>query len=125
MTRQERPTHAFVGFFALLASLALFFWSALAKAAPEAHILRVDPRAAQENGNPILTTVIEVVQTKRVANAIGGCSDDRGSGYYRCISSALEQPYALYQPFPFPQENAVFTIKVDDSDQPASYVSHT
>ena len=46
------------------------------------------------------------------------------TGYYRCLSDALEKPYALYQPFPFPQENAVFTVKVDGTDQPASYVSH-
>lgn len=103
--------------------------SATAQAAPEAHILRVDPRAAQENGAPILTTVIELVQTKRISDATANCTDDRGSGYYRCLSDALEKRQALYQPFGaagagFPHENAIFTVKVEGTDQPASYVSH-
>jgi FHA domain len=110
---------------AVLVALVVSVWSSLSFAAPEAHILRVDPRAAQENGTPILTTVIEVVQTKRVNEATAGCVDDRGTGYYRCLSDAMEKPYALYQPFPFPNENAIFTIKVDGSDQVGSYVSHT
>jgi hypothetical protein len=110
---------------ALLATFASLLFGSTAFAAPEAHLLRVDPRAAQENGSPILTTVVEVVQTKRMNEATGGCVDDRGTGYYRCLADSLEKPYALYQPFPFPQENAVFTVKVDGSDQPASYVSHT
>ncbi|MBK9002232.1 MAG: FHA domain-containing protein [Myxococcales bacterium] len=109
---------------------AIAFATSTAKAAPEAHILRVDPRAAQENGAPILTTVIELVQTKRISDATAGCVDDRGTGYYRCLSDALEKPLALYQPFGaagagFPHENAIFTVKVEGTDQPASYVSHT
>jgi hypothetical protein len=108
-----------------LTTLAVLCTTLVAVAAPEAHILRVDPRAAQENGSPILTTVIEVVQTKRVTEATAACVDDRGTGYYRCLADSLEKPYALYQPFPFPSENAVFTVKVDGTDQPASYVSHT
>jgi len=112
---------------ALAAALALV--STRAFAAPEAHILRIDPRAAAENGTPVLTTVIELVQTKRISDATANCVDDRGSGYYRCLSDALEKPQALYQPFGaagagFPHENAVFTVKVEGSDQPASYVSH-
>jgi hypothetical protein len=108
---------------ALLAALAVFTGTLSALAAPEAHIMRIDPRAAQENGVPILTTVLEVVQTKRITDATGGCIDDKGSGYYRCLADAMEKPYALYQPFPFPHENAIFTVKVDGSDQPGSYVS--
>lgn len=113
---------------ALLAAL-LVLVTAPASAAPEAHILRIDPRAAQENGAPILTTIIELVQTKRISDATAACVDDRGTGYYRCLSDALEKPQALYQPFGaagagFPHENAVFTVKVEGTDQPASYVSH-
>lgn len=112
---------------AVVAAIALA--TSTAKAAPEAHILRIDPRAAQENGAPILTTVIELVQTKRISDATANCVDDRGTGYYRCLSDALERPMALYQPFGsagagFPHENAIFTVKVEGTDQPASYVSH-
>src|SRR5258708_23775212 len=37
-----------------------------ASAAPEAHILRIDPRASQTEGAPVLTTIIELVQNKRL-----------------------------------------------------------
>ena len=113
---------------ALVGVLALA--SSTAHAAPEAHILRIDPRTGQENGAPVLTTVIELVQTKRISDATVNCTDDRGSSYYRCLSDSLEKPLALYQPFGaaganFPHENALFTVKVEGSDQPAKYVSHT
>jgi hypothetical protein len=94
-------------------------------AAPEAHILRIDPRAAQENGNPVLTSVIEVVQSKRVSDAIAHCAELRGNGQFDCMADALEKPFALYTPFPFPAANAVFTVKVDGTDNPAKYISHT
>ena len=45
---------------ALLSCAALGLLTAPAAAAPAARLLRIDPRAAQENGNPILTTVIDV-----------------------------------------------------------------
>ncbi len=115
---------------AWLVGVVVLVVSAVVHAAPEAHILRVDPRAANENGAPILTTVIELVQTKRISDATVNCVDDRGSSYYRCLSDSLEKPQALYQPFgaanaAFPHENALFTVKVEGSDQPAKYVSHT
>jgi hypothetical protein len=108
----------------LAAALLLLFSSPVA-AAPEAHMLRVDPRAAQENGNPVLTTVVEIVQIKRVSEAIAHCADDRGTAQWSCMAQALEKPYALYTPFPFPHQNAIFTAKVDGTDFPASYVSHS
>ena len=38
-------------------------------AAPQAHILRIDPSAGVANGTPILTTVIEIVQFNRLSVA--------------------------------------------------------
>jgi hypothetical protein len=107
----------------LIAVLVLFGRPAFA--APEAHLLRVDPRAAQENGNPILTTVIEIVQAKRVSEAIADCAALRGNSQFDCMARALDTPYALYKPFPFPAQNAIFTVSVEGSDIPAKYVSHT
>src|SRR5262245_38466281 len=49
-----------------------------ASAAPEAHILRVDPRASQAEGAPVLTTVVELVQNKRLSEAIAECASLRG-----------------------------------------------
>ncbi|HEX2673504.1 MAG TPA: hypothetical protein VHM25_21630, partial [Polyangiaceae bacterium] len=94
-----------------------------AQASPEAKILRVDPRAAQDNGNPVLTTVVEVSQSKRVSDAIAECGALTGNGQLDCMSQNLEKPFALYTPFPFPAANAIFTVAVDGTDVPAKFVS--
>ena len=109
---------------ALLALVALLLGATSAQAAPEAHIIRIDPRAARDNGNPTLTTVVEIVQTKRVSEATAECADSRGGVRLDCVSQALEKPYALYTPFPFPEKNnAILTITVDGADRPAKFVS--
>jgi len=107
-----------------LASLLVGLLVALsAQASPEAKILRVDPRAAQDNGNPVLTTVVEVSQSKRVSDATAECGALTGNGQFDCMSAALEKPFALYTPFPFPAQNAIFTVTVDGTDVPAKFVS--
>jgi hypothetical protein len=93
-------------------------------AAPQARILRVDPRAAQQNGNPVLTTVVEVSQAKRISDATAGCASLTGNGQLDCMSTALQQPFALYTPFPFPASNAIFTVTIEGAEFPAKYVSH-
>jgi hypothetical protein len=111
--------------FLFLALLACFVVGASpALAAPQARLLRVDPRAAQENGNPILTTVVEVAQSKRVSDATASCAALTGNGQLDCMSQALEQPFALYTPFPFPAAQALFTATVDDNEYPARYIGH-
>lgn len=107
-----------------LASLLVCWLVALSvQASPEAKILRVDPRAAQDNGNPVLTTVVEVSQSKRVSDAIAECGALTGNGQFDCMSQNLEKPFALYTPFPFPAANAIFTVTVDGVDVPAKFVS--
>ena len=92
---------------------------ALAEQAPAARILRVDPRAARDNGAPILTTVIEVAQSKRLSEAVAHCARARGNAQLDCMSQALEKPYALYTPFPFPEKHAAFAVAIDGTDVPA------
>jgi hypothetical protein len=106
-------------------ALGLVLAAGTASAAPQARILRVDPRAAQRNGNPVLTTVVEVAQSKRISDATAGCAALTGNAQLDCMSQALERPFALYTPFPFPASNAIFTVAIDGSDFPAKYVSHT
>jgi hypothetical protein len=108
---------------ALACLLTSWLLAQTALASPEAKILRVDPRAAQENGNPVLTTVVEVSQSKRVSDATAACGGLTGNGQLDCMSSALEKPFALYTPFPFPSANAIFTVAVDGTDIPAKFVS--
>src|SRR5690349_19689411 len=100
------------------------FFTPVAFAAPEAKLLRIDPRASLESGNPIITTVIEVSQSKRVSEAVADCAGLTNDAQLDCMSTALEQPNALYQTIPFPAKNALFLVSVDDMDRPAKYISH-
>lgn len=92
-------------------------------AAPEAHILRIDPRASQTEDAPVLTTVIEVVQNKRMSDVTGPCATLSGNGFFDCLADRLEQPQALYSPFDFPEGAALFTVSVGNGDLPATFVS--
>src|SRR5258708_1702753 len=71
-------------------SALLFVMTRPAAAAPEAHILRIDPRASQAEGSPVLTTVIELVQNKRLSEAIAECASLRGDAQLDCQSEKLE-----------------------------------
>jgi hypothetical protein len=122
-----RPLIACVRRAALLAciTVALLLFADPASAAPEARILRIDPRAAQENGNPILTSVVDVTQSKRISDAAAPCATLTGNAQLDCMSQSLEKPLALYTPFPFPAQAAIFTVTVDGTDIPAKYLSHS
>ncbi len=92
-----------------------------AVAAPEAHILRIDPRASGKSGDPVITTVIEVQQSKRVSQATGHCATQTGDARLACMAEALEKP--LYSSFPFPESNALFSVVVDGTDRPAKLLN--
>ncbi len=85
------------------------------RAAPEAHILRIDPRAAQQNGSPILTSVIEVVENKRVSDILLPCASLTGSAQLACMGDQIDRTQ-LYTAFPFPGANALLTVKTDTGD---------
>lgn len=108
---------------AILAIAGIALTPRPAAAAPEAHILRVDPRASTADGQPILTTVIEVVQNKRLSDITRQCAAMSGDANLDCVADALEQPSALYSSFDFPDKNAVFTVTVDGTDLPAKFES--
>ena len=105
-------------FLLLLPALSLLF-ALTARAAPEAHILRIDPRTGVQNGKPILTTVIEVVQFKRLSDVLQPCA---GSSTLACWSEQIEKPGALWDPFPFPEQNAHLLVKVAGEDQLSKFV---
>jgi hypothetical protein len=107
-------------FFLLLLLPALFLLLArTARAAPEAHILRIDPRTGVQNGRPVLTTVIEVVQFKRLSDVLQPCA---GASTLSCWSEQLEKPGALWDPFPFPEQNAHLLVKVAGEDHLSRFV---
>jgi len=108
----------------LVLSVFLSLLTRRAFAAPEAHLLRIDPRASQAEGAPVLTTVVELVQNKRLSEAIADCASLRGDAQIDCQSEKLEAPQALYSPIaPFPETAAIFTVTVEGADRPASFVS--
>jgi hypothetical protein len=107
---------------ALAAALAVAAGARSASAAPEAHIMRIDPRASTVDGSPVLTTVIELVQNKRMSDLTGVCATLSGAANLACVANKLEQPSALYSSFPFPKDNAVLTVTVDGTDTPAKFL---
>jgi hypothetical protein len=82
-----------------------------------ARILRIDPIAATTDGAPVLTLVVDLVQSKRVNAVTGECA-----GNLDCESERLEKPKALFQPFPYPEGNANFLVTIDGSAFPTKYV---
>ena len=94
-----------------------------ARALPEAHILRVDPRASVVDGAPVLTTVLEIVQNKRMSDVTSRCATLTGDANLDCVANALEQPGALYSTFDFKEAAAWFTVTVDGADTPAHFES--
>ncbi len=109
----------------LMAVLSLWLLAGDAGAAPEAHILRIDPRTGLKDGKPVLTTVIEVVQFKRLSDALQPCAGVTGAGTLACWSEQLEKPGALWDPFPFPEANAHLLVKVQGEDQLTRFVDKT
>jgi len=104
----------------LLALLALIAPGA-AWAAPEAHILRIDPRAGVDADAPILTTVIEVVQFNSLTTALEPCASSKGFNQrVDCMSDILEKPKSTWSAYPFLKDKATLLVKVDGRDRPAT-----
>ena len=86
----------------LFTTLGLAF-ARSADAAPQAHILRIDPRAGISNGKPTLTTVIEVVQFKPLSEVLSTCAGVTGAATLSCWSAALEKPGRSLESLPLPR----------------------
>lgn len=101
-----------------------------AQAIPTAHILRIDPRAGVAGGQPILTTVIELVQFNSPSQALGQCVNLSPNDSLDCGSDQMEKDGVLWSPLGkvdpkdpnhgFPLANALFSVKVNGSDAPAT-----
>lgn len=112
-------------FLALFASLFVFAFAASASAAPETHILRIDPRAAVVSGSPLLTTVVEVVQFNPLSQVMQPCANVAGgNATIDCLSENLEKPGAVYSPIGFLEPNAHMLVKVGNDDVLASLDGH-
>lgn len=115
----------FLAWIVTLVSVLLF--ARASHAAVEAHILRIDPRAGLNEGSPVLTSVIELVQFTPMGEVVtnAGCGQARGDALLDCISNAVEQKNALWKAFPFPEGGARLLVRVDGQENPAKFVSKT
>jgi hypothetical protein len=116
------PQRALVIALSTLLLLALSLVARSSSAAPEARILRIDPRAATGQGEPILNMVVEVAENKRLSTAIQDCALMRGDAQLVCMSEKLSAPRTLFSPYDFPEKNAIFTVQMDGQDMPARFV---
>jgi hypothetical protein len=107
----------------MLLAVAVMLAASTGLAAPQAKILRIDPRASMVDGAPLLTTVIDLVQFKALSDITSRCAHTTGNANLDCVADELEKPLALYDPFKFPEDNAILMVSVDGRDQPATFVS--
>ena len=107
--------------------VAVLFSTRVALAAPTSHILRIDPRAGVNDGQPVLSSVIELVQFTPLSEVTTakGCSQLKGDPLLDCISAAVEEKNATWKAFPFPEAGARLMVRVEGSDVPAKFVSKT
>ncbi len=112
-------------FVALSLLAATLLVAAGSLAAPMAKILRIDPRASLTDGGPVLTVVVDLVQSKRISEAVAECAALSGEARWDCQSTALEKPKALFTPFPYPEKNGNFLVTVDGAAFPTKFVSAT
>ena len=122
MIRRSKYFHLLLLCLTLVGASLVWPWPTSAVAAPEAHILRIDPRAGVSNGKPTLTTVLEVVQFKRLSDVLQPCAGVTGAATLSCWSAQLEKPGALWDPFPFPEGNAHLFVKVAGADTLTTFV---
>ncbi len=121
--RERRPgtPHALVWLFLASFAVCALAWPGVAWAAPEAHILRIDPRAGVDADAPILTTIVEVVQFNSLTTALEPCATTKGFNQrIDCMSDILERPKSTWSAFPFLKDKATLLVKVDGRDRPAS-----
>ncbi len=121
-TNSARRGRPFLSALLFLAAVAvLLSRSGVASAAPEVHILRIDPRAGVANGAPLLTTVVELVEFKSLSDAMRPCANSTGfAPTSDCISGQLENPANLFTPLKFPQGRERLLVKVAGADTLAS-----
>lgn len=105
--------------------VSILSFSAPAPATPAARILRVDPETTTSSSAPILTTIVDLSEARRVSEVTGHCAGLTGSEALNCESDALETPLSLYRPFKLPADHTELTIRLEGEDFPAELESVT
>ena len=86
----------------VVATLAVLVSARLAQAAPQAHLLRIEPRGPM--AEPVLTTVIDLVNVKRLSSVSAQCAALTGDAQLGCLADGLLKPQAQYVPYQFPEK---------------------
>lgn len=89
-----------------------------------AHVLRIDPQTSIQDGSPILTTLIDLTESRRISDVTAACTSLRGEAQLDCIAEALERPGSLALSLPFPEEHVALSVRIADRDVSASLVGH-
>ncbi len=105
--------------FALVTSFVSLAWGGT-----EAHLLRIDPRTSIHDGEPTMTAVIDLTQSRGLGEVFSDCATLHDDAELRCISDAVERPHALATPLPFPESDAFFAVRIGDRDHPAELIHH-
>src|SRR5512140_2846613 len=88
----------------------------------EAHLVRVEASGTDADGYPIVTTLVELGKSRRVADASLRCASLSGNSRWACLGSAFEKPGALFEPAAFDEAHAELVL--DGAARPAILVRH-
>jgi hypothetical protein len=116
-TMPIRPSRRFATF-----ALASIGYISEASATPVARILRIDPAPVSSSGAPIVTLLVDLTEPRRMSEVLKPCSTLSGPAALTCESDALERPFSLNAPYPFPEADARLTVKIGGQDVPAKLV---
>ncbi len=108
--------------FTLMWAFAFVLASWNVKAAPQATIYRIDPRVADTESAPILSSVIEISEPRSVVQILSDCMTMHGDAQYQCMSEHLAKE-PLYKSYPFLDANAILTVMVNNAEYPAKFDS--
>jgi len=108
----------------LLAVIGLALLPRTARAAPEAHVLRIDPRTSVVDGKPTITTVIDLTDAQRASQITRGCAGKSGDEQLDCMSEALEAPGAWGKAQAFVPGDVYFSVKIEESSYPAELLHY-
>lgn len=107
----------------LLGLVLVGSFAATAHGAPEAHILNVDARVGPEQPRPLVTTLVDLGQSRRISELIEPCwKFQQVRQRYRCEAQILEKPFSSFSPVAFPETRALLAVRVKDQDYPAQLV---
>lgn len=110
--------------FTLATTLVTLLSSSVATAETRGTILRIDPRASQTEGAPVLTSVIELVDHVPLSTATGICNAQaKADDQFDCVADQVVKNDVMWKKVEWPEGKAYFTINVEGRDAQLKLVS--